>query len=363
MQEEQIIECVPNFSEGRNQFVIKQIAEEITAVNGVKLLHTDPGKSTNRTVMTFIGSPKAVTEAAFQAIKKASELIDMSTHTGEHPRIGATDVCPLVPINGITMEETVLYARQLAKRVGEELGIPVYLYEYAAVKPGRNNLADIRSGEYEALSAKLQNEEWQPDFGPSVFNAKAGATVIGARNFLVAYNINLKTTSVNMAAAIASDIRESGRIKKENGRNVVDKMGVPVRSPGMLKNVKAIGWYIKEYGIAQVSVNITNIDETPLHVVFETVVTKAKERGISATGSELIGLIPLRCLLTAGKYFLEKKQKESEVGETELIEEAVKSLGLDELCLFDPRKKIIEYLIHDEQSLFADKNLTHEKRN
>ncbi len=342
-----IIECVPNFSEGRDMQVIRQITDQIEKIAGVKLLDVDPGRDTNRTVVTFTGEPEAVIGAAFQAIKKAGELIDMRRHHGEHPRMGATDVCPLIPVSGVTMEEAVVYARQLGKRVGEELGIPVFLYEYAATKPERKSLSAIRSGEYEGLEAKLKEPAWQPDFGVPRFNPSAGATVIGARDFLVAYNVNLNTDSVKLANAIAFDIREYGRVKTENGKAVPDDRGRPIRIPGSLKYVKAIGWYIKEYGIAQVSINLTNINETPVHIVFDECCRRAAERGVRVTGSELVGLIPLKCLLEAGKYFLGKQHRTAEVSEEELIKTAVKSLGLDDLSPFDPDRKIIEYVMED----------------
>lgn len=343
-----IIECVPNFSEGRNTSIIKQITDEVEKVEGVSLLDVDPGKATNRTVVTFVGNPYAVIEAAFQAIKKAGELIDMCVHTGEHPRMGATDVCPLIPVSGITMEETVEFAKMLAKRVGEELHIPVYLYEYAAQADYRRNLADIRSGEYEGLAAKILKPEWKPDYGKAAFNARCGATVIGARDFLIAYNINLNTTSTRRANAVAFDIREKGRQKKdEKGKVVKDAKGEPIWEPGLLKCVKAIGWYIEEYGIAQISVNLTNMHVTPLHVLFDTACERATARGMRVTGSELVGLIPLHALLEAGKYFLRKQQRSVGVSEAELIKIAVKSLGLDDLAPFDPQKKIIEYRLRD----------------
>jgi glutamate formiminotransferase / formiminotetrahydrofolate cyclodeaminase len=343
-----IIECVPNFSEGRNMAIIRQITDEIEKVEGVSLLDVDPGKATNRTVVTFVGSPHAVIEAAFQAIKKAGELIDMCVHTGEHPRMGATDVCPLIPVSGITMEETVAFAKMLGKRVGEELKVPVYLYEYAAQADYRKNLADIRSGEYEGLAAKILKPEWKPDFGHAVFNQRCGATVIGARDFLIAYNINLNTTSTRRANAVAFDIREKGRQKKdEKGKIVKDANGAPVWEPGLLKSVKAIGWFIEEYGIAQISVNLTNMHVTPLHILFDTACERATARGMRVTGSELVGLIPLQAMLEAGKYFLRKQQRSVGVSEAELIKIAVKSLGLDELAPFDPQKKIIEYRLKD----------------
>lgn len=343
-----IIECVPNFSEGCDMNIIKQITDEIEQVEGVRLLDVDPGKATNRTVVTFVGNPHAVIEAAFRAISKAGELIDMRHHTGEHPRMGATDVCPLIPISGISMEETVVFAQMLGKRVGEEAGIPVYLYEYAATADYRRNLADIRSGEYEGLATKIVKPEWQPDYGAAAFNAQSGATVIGARDFLIAYNINLNTTSTRRANAVAFDIREKGRQKTdEKGKVVKDEAGEPVWVPGLLKNVKAIGWYIEEYGIAQISINLTNMNTTPLHVVFDTACERAAARGMRVTGSELVGLVPLQAMVEAGKYFLLKQQRSIGVSEAELVRIAVKSMGLDELAPFDPQKKIIEYRLQD----------------
>lgn len=354
-----IIECVPNFSEGRNMNIIKQITDEIEKVEGAKLLDVDPGKATNRTVVTIVGNPHAVIEAAYQAIKKAGELIDMRHHKGEHPRMGATDVCPLIPISGITVEETVEFAKMLGKRVGEELGIPVYLYEYASSKDYRKNLADIRSGEYEGFAAKILRPEWKPDYGQAVFNEKSGATVIGVRDFLIAYNINLNTTSTRRANAVAFDIREKGRQKKdEKGKVVKDANGEAVWEPGLLKNVKAIGWYIEEYGVAQISVNLTNMHTTPLHILFDTANERATARGLRVTGSELVGLVPLEAMLEAGKYFLRKQQRSVGVSDAELIKIAVLSLGLNELTPFDPQKKIIEYRMQDNTAKkLVDMNL------
>jgi glutamate formiminotransferase/formiminotetrahydrofolate cyclodeaminase len=344
----QLIECVPNFSEGNNLGIIKQITAEIETVDGVRLLNVDPGKATNRTVVTMVGTPEAVVEAAFRAIKKAGELIDMSTHKGEHPRMGATDVCPLIPVANISMEETVRYAKQLAKRVGEELQLPVYLYEAAQTNKQRSNLSHIRTGEYEGFAKKIEHPDWQPDFGPAIFDAKRGATVIGARDFLVAYNVNLNTTSTRRANAIAFDIREAGRVKQLNGKPVLDENGKPVNIPGSLKAVKAIGWFIEEYGVAQISINLTNINITPVHIAFDEVCAKAKERGIRVTGSELVGLIPLKAMLDAGKYFLLKQQRSTGVSEKELIKIAIKSMGLDELGAFKPEERIIEYLLAEK---------------
>jgi len=338
----QLIECVPNFSEGNDLNVIQQITSQVSSVEGVKLLNVDPGKATNRTVVTFVGSPQAVVEAAFRAIKKASELIDMSKHKGEHPRMGATDVCPLIPIANISMEETAAFARQLAERVGNELKIPAYLYESAQKDPARKNLSVIRAGEYEGFFKKIKEPAWKPDFGPSEFPAKSGATVIGARDFLVAYNVNLNTTSVRRANSVAFDVRENGRkIKNEKGEEIVQ--------PGACKSVKAIGWYIEEYGIAQVSMNLTNINITPLHIAFDECVKSAHARGMRVTGSELVGLIPLKSLTDGGKYFLQKQKRSVGVSVHELIRIAVKSLGLDELTPFKPEERIIEFLLKDEK--------------
>lgn len=348
-----IIECVPNFSEGREMEVIRLITEVIEKVPGIKLLNVDPGYATNRTVVTFAGEPEAVIEAAFQSIKKASELIDMRHHTGEHPRFGATDVCPLVPISDVTMEETIEYAHALAKRVGEELQIPVYCYEHAAFEPKRQSLANCRSGEYEGLPEKVVSSQWKPDFGPAQFNAKSGAIAIGARNFLIAYNVNLNTSSVRRANSIAFDVREAGRIQRDGdpvtGKIIKDKMGEPVRIPGSLKNVRAIGWYIKEYRMTQISMNLTDITVTPIHIAFDEVCNKAGERGIRVTGSELIGVVPLSCMLDAGRYFLHKQKRSSGIPDEEIIEIAVRSLGLNELAPFEPKKRIIEYLLKEEE--------------
>jgi glutamate formiminotransferase / formiminotetrahydrofolate cyclodeaminase len=347
----QLIECVPNFSEGRDPEIIRQITDAIAAVEGVQLLDVDPGKATNRTVVTFVGAPEAVVEAAFQGIRQASLLIDMKAHTGEHPRMGATDVCPLVPVSGISMEETVEWAKRLAARVGEELSIPVYLYEAAASRPERRNLATIRTGEYEALPEKLADPNWAPDFGPARFNARSGATVIGARDFLVAYNVNLNTTSVRRANSIAFDVREQGRVLRDGdpvtGPVRTGEDGEPLRQPGACKAVKAIGWYIEEYGIAQVSMNLTDINVTPLHIAFEASCRSAEARGMRVTGSELVGMVPLRVLLDAGRYFLRRQQRSTGVSEEELLRIAVRSLGLDDLAPFDPRQKVIEYKLRE----------------
>lgn len=358
----QLIECVPNFSEGRDEKIIRQITDAIQSVDGIKLLNVDPGKDTNRTVVTFVGEPEQVIEAAFRGAKMAAQLIDMSKHKGEHPRFGAMDVCPLVPIANITMDETVVYARRLAKRVGEELGISVYCYEFAAFSNDRQSLASCRAGEYEGLKEKLQKPEWKPDFGPVVLNERSGAAAIGARNFLIAYNVNLNTTSVRRANSIAFDVREAGRVVREGdlitGKIVNDENGEPLRIPGTLKKVRAIGWFIKQYGVAQISMNLTDITVTSMHQAFDEVVERACERGIRVTGSELIGVIPLQAMLDAGKYFLRKQQRSVGIPDEEIIKIAVKSLGLDELAPFDPKKRIIEYLIDDQQNKLVDLSLS-----
>jgi glutamate formiminotransferase/formiminotetrahydrofolate cyclodeaminase len=347
----QLIECVPNFSEGRDMSVIKTITDEIEQVEGVRLLDVDPGAATNRTVVTLVGTPDAVIEAAFRAIKKASEVIDMSKHHGEHPRFGATDVCPLVPISNITMEETAVYAHKLAERVGKELEIPVYCYESAALIPERRNLANCRSGEYEGLPKKLEDPHWKPDFGPARFNPRIGAIAVGARDFLVAYNINLNTTSTRRANSVAFDIREKGRPVREGnpitGKIKKDEQGHEIWIPGALKACKAIGWFIEEYGIAQVSINLTNISITPVHEAFEVSCQKAQERGMRVSGSELVGLVPKKAMIDAGKYFLRKQQRSVGISEDEIIKIAVKSLGLDDLKPFNPHEKIIEYLLQN----------------
>lgn len=335
-----IIECVPNFSEGRDMEVIRQITDAIQSVGDVKLLNVDPGKDTNRTVVTFAGEPEAVCEAAFQAVAKAAELIDMSKHRGAHPRMGATDVLPLVPVSGITMEETVEYARRLAERIGKELGIPVYCYENAAFSDARRNLAACREGEYEGLPKKIADPLWKPDYGPALFNPRSGATAVGARDFLVAFNINLNTTSTRLANAIAFDVREKGR-------TVTNEAGEKINVPGTLKSVKAIGWFIEEYGVAQISMNLTNISVTPVHIAFEEVCRRAEARGVRVTGSELVGLIPLKSLLEAGRYFLRKQKRSTGVPDKELIKIAVKSMGLSELSEFRPEERIIEYVMEE----------------
>lgn len=354
-----IIECIPNISEGRDKNKINAIAGVVETVPGVMLLDVDPGASTNRTVITFAGEPEAVCEAAFQLIKKAAELIDMRTQKGEHPRQGATDVCPLVPISGVTNEECVALARKLGKRVGDELGIPGYYYEYAALVPERANLANCRKGEYEALE-KITTKEWKPDFGPDKVNEsvkRSGITTIGAREFLVAYNVNLNTTSTRRANAIAFDIREAGRVLTDPKTNkpLLDEKGEEKRQPGTLKSVKGIGWFIEEYGIAQLSLNLTNINVCPVHVAFEEATKKAADRGIRVTGSELVGLIPKQSLLDAADYFLKKQERSLGINEKEKIKIAVKSLGLDDLAPFNPEEKIIEYII--DRKLSAGKKL------
>lgn len=350
----QIVECVPNFSEGRDMSVIRKITDEIESVEGISLLDVDPGKDTNRTVVTFVGPPAEVIEAAFRAVKTAAGLIDMTKHRGAHPRMGATDVCPLVPVSGISMDETLKYARKLAERIGTELEIPVYCYENAAYSSERKNLANCRAGEYEGLKKKLADPAWKPDHGPAVFNARSGATAVGARDFLVAYNINLNTTSTRRANAVAFDVRERGRVKREGnpltGRIVRDKDGNPLMIPGSLKEVKAIGWYIEEYGIAQISMNLTNISVTPVHIAFDEVCKCAGSRGLRVTGSELVGLIPLSAMLDAGRYFLRKQKRSTGVPDSELIKIAVKSMGLDELGEFKSDEKIIEYRIRDSKA-------------
>jgi glutamate formiminotransferase / formiminotetrahydrofolate cyclodeaminase len=350
----QLIECVPNFSEGNDLAIIKQITDAIESVEGIKLLNVDPGKATNRTVVTFVGQPANVVEAAYRGISKAKELIDMSKHTGEHPRMGATDVCPFIPIANISMAETASYATQLAARVGNDLNIAVYLYEAAQSNAKRNNLSIIRAGEYEGFFKKIQLPEWQPDFGPAQHHVTAGSTVIGARDFLVAFNINLNTTSVRRANSIAFDVREAGRVKREGnpitGKIITDANGKPLSEPGTLKSVKAIGWFIEEYGVAQISMNLTNVNVTPVHIAFNEVCNKAQARGIRVTGSELVGLMPLASLIEAGKYFLQKQQRSTGVSEQELIKIAVKSMGLDELAPFNPEERIIEHMLNTNKN-------------
>jgi glutamate formiminotransferase / formiminotetrahydrofolate cyclodeaminase len=344
-----LIECVPNFSEGRDQNVIRQITDAIESVEGISLLDVDPGVSTNRTVVTFVGNPDAAVEAAFRGIKKAAELIDMRKHKGAHPRMGATDVCPFIPVSDVGLDEAIECANRLGKRVGQELKIPVYLYEKAAKHGSRANLAVIRAGEYEEFSEKIKQPQWKPDFGPAVFNEKSGATVIGVRDFLIAYNANLNTTSVRRANAVAFDVREQGRVKTEDGtpsgKPVLDANGEPVRIPGMLKHVKGIGWFVKEYGIAQVSMNLTNIEETPLHAAFDACVEAAAKRGLRVTGSEIVGMVPRKSLLDAGRHFLRKQRWSEGVSEEALIDIAVRSMGLGELKPFEAKEKVIELKI------------------
>ncbi|MCB8932876.1 MAG: glutamate formimidoyltransferase [Fimbriimonadaceae bacterium] len=348
---EPLIECVPNFSEGRDPAVIQAIADAVSAVEGATLLNVDPGKSTNRTVFTFAGAPEAVCEAAFQAAKVGSERIDMARHSGEHPRFGAMDVCPLIPISGISMEEVAEHARALGKRLGKELGLSIFLYGEAATSEERKELSSVRAGEYEALPERLKDPRWKPDFGPATFQPKTGATAVGARDFLIAYNVNLNTTSARRANAVAFDIRERGRVKREGdpltGEIVRDAEGHPVYEPGALKSTKAIGWFIEEYGFAQVSINLTNLRETPLHTVYEVCCEKAGERGMRVTGSELVGLVPLEAMLAAGRHFLKKQQRSTGLPNDELIRIAVKTMGLDELDPFDPQERIIEYAMRD----------------
>lgn len=362
--QKKIVECVPNFSEGRDMAVIKQITDAIESVEGVKLLDVDPGAATNRTVVTFVGEPEQVMEAAVRGAKKAAELIDMTKHHGEHPRSGATDVCPFIPISGVTMADCAGYARTVAKRLGEELNIPVYCYEDAALTPERRNLAVCRKGEYEGIPKKLQDPNWKPDFGPCEYSewvAKVGITNVGARDFLVAINYNLNTTSTRRANAVAYDVREKGRKLREGGsvvgKVVLDANGKEVWTPGTLKGCKAIGWFIEEYGIAQVSMNVTNISVTPVHVAFDEVVAKAAERGIRVTGAEIVGLIPKKVLLDAGKFYLAKQQRSVGIAEEEIIKIAVKSMGLDDLKPFNPREKVIEYLMEDSAAIGAPKKL------
>lgn len=353
-----LIECVPNFSEGKDKSIIDAITSEISGTDGVKLLDVDPGAATNRTVVTFIGSPEGVKEAAFKAIKKASELIDMRFHKGAHARLGATDVCPFIPVAGVTIEECIKIAQELGQRVAEELKIPVYLYEYAATHPERQNLANIRAGEYEGLSEKLKNPDWKPDFGKPVFNAKSGATVIGVREFLIAYNVNLNTKDQKLASDIALTIREQGRNKRDaEGKFMRDQNGEPIIVPGLLKACKAVGWYIEEYGIAQISINLVNYKITPPHIAFDTVCQEAEKRGLRVTGSELVGLIPRQAMLDAGRYYLLKQGKSPGIPEEDLIEMAINSLGLNDVAEFDPQKKIIEYQVTELKGPLVKKDL------
>ena len=350
---QKLIECVPNFSEGRDQNIIRQISDAIESVEGVSVLDVDPGASTNRTVATFVGSPDAAVEAAFRAIKKAAELIDMRKQKGAHPRMGATDVCPFIPVSNVSWEEAITCANRLGKRVGDELKIPVYLYDKAAKDKSRSNLSVIRAGEYEGFFEKIKQPEWKPDFGPDLFNGKSGATVIGVRDFLVAYNVNLNTKSVRRANSVAFDVREQGRIKTEDGtpsgKPVLGSNGELIRIPGMLKHVKAIGWFVKEYGIAQVSMNLTNIEETPLHAAFDACCESAARRGLRVTGSEIVGMVPKKCLVDAGRYFLRKQKWSEGVSDEELIDIAIRSMGLSELKPFNPKEKVIEFKIESAE--------------
>ena len=359
-----LVECVPNISEGNDLSVINKIVETVEKYPGIKLLNVDPGKATNRTVITFVGDADIIVDAAFKLISKAKELIDMRKHFGEHPRMGAVDVCPLIPISGISMEETIDLAHKLSQRVGEELSIPVYCYENAAKENKRKNLANCRAGEYEGLENKFKDSLWKPDYGPSEFNdevRKSGAIAISARDFLVAYNVNLNTTSTRRANSVAFDLREAGRIKREGGKLtgkiITDKKGNPKRTPGYFKNLKGIGWFIEEYGIAQISYNITNINTTPLHEVFDKTCERAQIKGMRVTGSELIGLVPKKVLIEAGKYFLTKQKRSNAIPDSEIIHIAVKSLGLDELAPFEPKSRIIEYMIDEKNRSLSKKSL------
>src|SRR2546421_2639564 len=349
---QKLIECVPNFSEGRDQNVIRQITDAVKSVEGVSLLDIDPGASTNRTVVTFVGSPDAAVEAAFRAIKKAAELIDMRKHKGAHPRMGATDVCPFIPVSNVSWDEVIACANRLGQRVGDELKIPIYLYEKAAKNQSRSNLSVIRGGEYEGFFEKIRQPEWKPDFGPEIFSEKSGATVIGVRDFLVAYNVNLNTKSVRRANSVAFDVREQGRVKTEDGtpsgKPVLDANREPIRIPGMLKHVKAIGWFVKEYGIAQVSMNLTDIEETPLHAAFDACCESAARRGLRVTGSEIVGMVPKKSLVDAGRYFLRKQKWSEGVSDEELIDITIRSMGLSELKPFDPKEKVIEFKMESD---------------
>lgn len=354
-----LVECVPNFSEGKDRKIIDAIADAITSVSGIRLLDVDPGKSTNRTVMTFVGSPETVVEAAFQGIARAAQLIDMRKHTGEHPRMGATDVCPFVPVTGVSMEDCVKLARELGERVGKELSIPVYLYAEAASKPSRRSLAEIRHGEYEGLETKMKNADFAPDFGPGTFNAHSGATVIGARHFLIAYNVNLNTRSKKLANEIALNIREAGRAKRdEKGEIVKDANGETVKVAGSLKECRAVGWYVDEYERAQVSINLTNFEVTGIERAFDEVVKEAEKLGVRVTGSEIVGLVPLKPMLHAGEHYLKKQGRSTGVPEEELISCAVQSLGLSELSPFKPAEKIVEYTVQTPGKHLRDLSLT-----
>jgi len=353
-----IIECVPNFSEGRDLDLIKEITDTMESVSGITLLDVDPGADTNRTVVTIVGDPESVIESAFLGIKRGSELIDMQKHSGAHARMGATDVCPFIPISGTTMDDCVKYSKQLAKLVGEQLKIPVFLYEFSAANNDRINLASIRSGEFEGMTEKLQLPEWKPDYGPGKPHVSAGVTAIGARNFLIAYNINLNTKDKKIVTDIALDIREQGRNKRDkHGKFVRDKNGIPIKSPGILKSCKAVGWYIDEYGLAQVSMNLTNFNETPPHIAFEETRKQARKRGVRVSGSELVGLIPLESIITSGKYYLTKQKRSTGIPIKDIIHIAIKSMGLDDLAPFDPNEKIIEYRIGKQSKELAAMSL------
>jgi len=349
-----LVECVPNISEGRRPEIYETVAAAAASVPGVTLLNVDPGADTNRTVITFVGEPEAVLEGAFQLIKKGDELIDMAKHRGAHPRIGAVDVVPFVPVSEVTMEECADLARRLGERVGNELSIPVYLYEFAASAPHRRNLADIREGEYEGLPKKIVHQDWKPDFGPAKFNPRSGATVIGARKFLVAYNVNLNTLDKRLATRVAFDVRERGRMKRdEEGNPILDKKGEPAWEPGLLRSVKAVGWVIPEYGCAQVSINLTDLDITPLHLAFDTCEERARERGLRATGSEIVGLVPLSVLLEAGRHYLRRMSRPTGVPQAALVQTAIRTLGLSEIKPFDPKERIIEYRLASTTSRLA----------
>src|SRR5437016_10498906 len=339
-----IVECVPNVSEGRRAEIYNAIAAAAASAPGVTLLNVDPGADTNRTVITFVGQPDDVLEGAFRLVKKGVELIDMTTHRGAHPRIGAVDVVPFVPVANVTMDECVALARRLGERVGRELSIPVYLYEFACSAPHRRNLADIREGEYEGCAAKLRDERWNPDFGPAEFVPRSGATVIGARKFLVAYNVNLNTLDKRLATRVAFDVRERGRIKRDDdGNPIVDAKGEPMWEPGLLKSVKAVGWVIPEFGCAQVSINLTDLDIAPLHVVFDTCEERARERGLRVTGSEIVGLVPRDVLLAAGRHYLARMGRPTGIPQPALVQTAIRTLGLGEVKPFDPKERVIEY--------------------
>ena len=355
---QKLIECVPNFSEGRNSQTIDEIAQAISRVEGIRLVNIDPGRDTNRTVMTFIGEPERVIEAAFQAVARATQLIDMSKHHGEHPRIGATDVCPLIPVSGVSEEECIEWAKKLASRIGHELAIPVYLYAKAATRPEREKLPDIRQGEYEALERKLADPEFVPDFGPAAFNARSGATVVGVRDFMLAYNVNLNTRDRHLANDIAMTLRESGRAQRDRDGNIIrNPDGSAVKIPGKLKFVQAVGWYIEQYGYAQVSMNLHNLSVTGIHTAFEAVCEEAGKRGLRVTGSELIGMVPRQTLIDAGLFYLRKQGKHIGVSEAEIVHTTVLSLGLNDTSPFKPQERIIEYAITEKAPSLLDKSV------